>query len=138
MFHGPHLDEAPDIQLVMSEGYEAFSWASIADGLFTESVDRQGTHNTRGIVAVRGKGIIRRPFVGASVLDIAPTILAILGVEIPLDMDGHVLEVFTPEYLSAHPYHYGDAIQKVERNQYELTKQEQEKIEENLRSLGYI
>ena len=139
MFQGPHEEEAPDIQLVMSEGYEAFSWASIADGLFTESVDRQGTHNTRGIISIRGKGVIPKPIVGSStVVDVAPTILGILGVEIPRDMDGRVLEVFTSEFQSANPVHYGDSAKKTESEQYELTKQEQEKIEENLRSLGYI
>ncbi len=138
MYYGPHAEEAPDIQLVMSEGYEAFSWASIADGLFTESVDRNGTHNTRGIVAVKVGGIATGRLSGASVFDIAPTILHIMGVEIPPDMDGRVLDVFTPEYSASHPLKYGTAAVEASVDQYELSESEQEKIEENLRSLGYI
>ena len=138
MYHGSHAEEAPDIQLVMLEGYEAFSWASIADGMFTDSVDRTGTHNTRGVVAIKGSGVSSGPITEASVYDVAPTILGILGVEIPSDMDGRVLNVFTPEHISAHPLKYGTSAAKSEVDQYELSEQEQQKIEENLRSLGYI
>ncbi|MDG6994442.1 MAG: alkaline phosphatase family protein [Nitrososphaerota archaeon] len=139
IFSGPHLEEAPDIQLVMLDGYEAFPWASIADGIFTESVDRSGTHNTQGIVAIRGKGVEKGMIEGASVLDIAPTILGIMDVEIPLDMDGHFLsQAFTEQHLQLHSPRQSGTSSKSTQAKYEFTKQEEEQIEESLRSLGYI
>jgi len=139
IFSGPHLDEAPDILLVLSEGYEAFPWSSIADRLFTESVNRSGTHTTHGIIIMSGKNIRTERLDGATVLDVAPTILGIMNVPIPSDFDGHVLKnALSPEFLELNPIQFSKAEQKELRQEYELTKEEQEKIEENLRSLGYI
>lgn len=139
LFSGPRSDYAPDIQLVMKEGYEAFSWSKIADRVIGESKERSGTHNTRGIIALEGAGVVKGNLDGASVLDIAPTILAILGIPIPVDMDGQVIaQAFTQEYLNSNPIKYGDTSKREGYSEYELSHEEQEKIEENLRSLGYI
>lgn len=49
-------------------------------------------HRPRGIVAVRGQGILaREPLDGASLLDIAPTVLHLLGLPVGDDMDGRVM-----------------------------------------------
>ncbi|MGH2638343.1 MAG: alkaline phosphatase family protein, partial [Rhabdochlamydiaceae bacterium] len=139
IFEGSHFDEAPDIQLVMKDGYEAFPWASIADVLFTENTDRTGTHNTRGVVMISGKEVVNRQLEGASVFDIAPTILGIMGIPVPADMDGLALnQAFSEQFLSSNPLRYSEVSEKEPHEQYELSKEEQKKIEENLRSLGYI
>ncbi len=138
IFNGPHASAGPDIQLVMSEGYEAFPWSTISDRTFTDGIDRSGTHNTRGIFAISGKGVSKVKLEGTSVADVAPTILGIMGVPIPEDMDGHfVSEAFTIDHLSANPVTFGQKA-SVKLPQVELTREEEEKIEESLRALGYI
>jgi predicted AlkP superfamily phosphohydrolase/phosphomutase/tetratricopeptide (TPR) repeat protein len=49
-------------------------------------------HRLQGVFAAAGQGIKRDElFYGTSLLDIAPTILALLGLPVPLDMDGRAL-----------------------------------------------
>ncbi|MDP6540652.1 MAG: alkaline phosphatase family protein [Planctomycetota bacterium] len=62
-------------------------------------------HTERGIIAAMG-GPIRRGAtdLGATVLDVTPTLLALLGLPVGEDMDGHVLRgLFTDEFLRDHP-----------------------------------
>jgi len=48
---------------------------------------------------------------GATVLDVAPTLLHALGLEVPRSMDGRVLaEVFEPGFLEKHPVRYGSSL----------------------------
>lgn len=142
IFSGPHTSEAPDIQLLMSEGYEAFPWASISDRVFTPNTSRSGTHNTRGVVLMKGEGVKQGELVGATVTDIAPTILYLFDLPPAPDMDGHVLtQAFTEGRLASNPPREAtDASGVSERGkkEYSLSKDEEEIIEKNLRSLGYI
>lgn len=58
-------------------------------------------HRLHGILAIRGPGIKKDQRVyGASLLDIAPTVLTLLGCPVPRDMDGHVLtQIFDKESI---------------------------------------
>jgi predicted AlkP superfamily phosphohydrolase/phosphomutase len=143
MFSGPHASEAPDIQVSLAEGYEAFPWASIADRVFSPNTSRSGGHNTRGIVLVKGEGIKQGDIAGAAVTDIAPTILYLMGVGVPPDMDGHILtQAFTEEHLRTDPPKAASSEAKHpgndDKKQYSLSDDEEQVIEKNLRSLGYI
>jgi tetratricopeptide (TPR) repeat protein len=65
-------------------------------------------HEPDGIFLAAGPHIRRGAKVeGASVLDLAPTVLHYLGLPVAKDMDGGVLEsIFEPEFASAHPLQY--------------------------------
>lgn len=65
-------------------------------------------HSETGLAAAAGPWIRKRAIVAdASVLDLAPTILAILGVPVPRDMDGFVSAgMLDPEFLERHPVTY--------------------------------
>jgi hypothetical protein len=93
-----------------------------------------------GILAVQGRGVINEAgsAVGATIEDLAPTILYVLGVGVPPDMDGRVLEgVFTPEYLSTHPVEYGETKQVAPQGRgYSL--EEEEELVQRLKGLGYV
>lgn len=53
-------------------------------------------HRPNGVFVVRGPGIKKDTLVhGVSLLDIAPTILALMGLPVPRDMDGSVLTQIT-------------------------------------------
>ena len=143
MFSGPHTDEAPDIQLSLAEGYEAFPWASIADRTFSPNTSRSGAHNRRGIVLMKGEGVKHGHLSGAAVTDVAPTILYLMGVAVPPEMDGHVLtQAFAEEHLRSNPLKVGSYEAKSSgeggKKEYALSDDEEKSIEENLRSLGYI
>jgi len=144
MFSGPHTGEAPDIQLSMAEGYEAFPWTSIADRVFGPNTSRSGTHSTRGTVLLKGEGVKQGQIAGAAVTDIAPTILYLMGIAVPADMDGHALtQAFDEKHLRSNPLKTNTEEKaglpgKDDRKEYKLSDEEEATIEKNLRSLGYI
>lgn len=50
----------------------------------------------------------------ASVIDLAPTILAALGLPVPVDLEGKVLvEAMKPSFLKAHPVRYRDPVNPI-------------------------
>ena len=99
-------------------------------------------HGPIGILAAAGPGISRGAEVGdASVLDITPTLLALIGEPVGRDMDGFVLEdLLSESFLARKPVSY------VETYETGLTREStepmqspiDEEIREQLRSLGYI
>ena len=76
----------------------------------------------------------------AQLIDLAPTLLYLLGSPVPEDMDGKVLtSAFRPEFLTAHPVRAGNASGVSETHrQSGYTEQESAKVEERLRALGYL
>jgi predicted AlkP superfamily phosphohydrolase/phosphomutase len=99
----------------------------------------QGLHAPHGIFIGAGTGIRRdAEYRGASLLDIAPTILHRLSEPVPLAMDGKVLApIFESEWLLANPARYvekeieGDVGGGVSR-------EGTDDVLERLKALGYI
>ena len=71
------------------------------------------TNGPPGVLILRGPDIPRRQrALSLSGVDLGPTILALLGVEIPLDMDGRVLQAtLPPAIMSDHPPQYSGSIE---------------------------
>ncbi len=69
---------------------------------------RTGAHRPYGFLVASGKNIIQGKTVeGASIMDIAPTILYLLGQPIPQDMDGKVLlDMIDGDFKSNNPASY--------------------------------
>jgi predicted AlkP superfamily phosphohydrolase/phosphomutase len=101
-----------------------------------------GEHRLEGVVIAAGShvrpGIAARP---PSILDVAPTVLYLLGLPIAEDMEGRMMrEAIDPAFLSAHPPR---TIPTYEREASQVPRApvaspEDEQIRERLRSLGYI
>ena len=73
--HGFHSDHLRPLSAVANEAEEAVAW-----------------HRQHGIFAMSGPGILRDERIyGATLLDVAPTVLTILGLPVGVDMDGKVL-----------------------------------------------
>jgi predicted AlkP superfamily phosphohydrolase/phosphomutase len=108
IYNGPSLDDAPDVVVkwALNRGYSyAFKLsAKSADLRWTERLDpkkaenlqyytnKSGSHRDLGIFVAYGPGI--RPGVNAAdahIIDLAPTVLSLFGLEVPTDMDGRVL-----------------------------------------------
>jgi predicted AlkP superfamily phosphohydrolase/phosphomutase len=68
------------------------------------AVGQSGKHHIEGIFIAAGGPIRRGASVKASLVDITPTVLAILGLPVPDDMEGRVLEeVLDPSFLERYP-----------------------------------
>jgi len=101
-FFGPFVPEAPDIVILPHEKYFLSSY--ILKDIFSKARSGlAGSHNTaaalHGIFIANGPDTkIDAKIQGARVYDIAPTVLHILGLPVPDDMDGQVLrEIFREE-----------------------------------------
>jgi arylsulfatase A-like enzyme len=77
----------------------------------------------------------------ASIIDLAPTILYLLGREIPADMDGRVLEeVLAPGLLAERPVVRGQASgdDGTRGPSMDYTPEEEAEVLQRLRDLGYL
>jgi predicted AlkP superfamily phosphohydrolase/phosphomutase len=155
VYEGASLDEAPDIVVKWATHEEytyAFRVSSKSRTLqWIEELDphrqdnmaffsgKSGSHRDNGIFLAEGPEVIAgKTFSGARIIDVAPTILHLLGVPTPADMDGRALiEVLEGE--AASPMEIGaaaGAVAEVDEETY--TEEDKIVINERLRALGYI
>ncbi|MFH1690345.1 MAG: alkaline phosphatase family protein [Candidatus Eisenbacteria bacterium] len=80
--------------------------------LDTPTISGAHTSGPPGVMILRGTNIARRPrAVSLSGEDLTPTVLALLGLAIPTDMDGRVVqEVLPARLLASHPPQYSGSI----------------------------
>jgi len=101
IYQGLYVRDAPDILLVTNPGYSlelTIEEENLAQKAFlkpTSLGERNADHEMEGILMATGPGIkkVRKRTVKNSpkMVDIAPTILKLLGVHIPIDMDGKAI-----------------------------------------------
>lgn len=153
IFHGPFANETADLVLDWWSENSLFSTEPsfpedteqpaliVREHLPSDKSEWGGTHRLQGILVARGPVLQAGEEVqGARLIDIAPTILHLLGVSVPQDMDGHVLnEAFQPAFLAQHPVRSGDASGTSGMDRPSgYTDEESAKVEERLQALGYV
>lgn len=135
IYSGNFLERAPDLVVIFKKGCEPKRWTreSVIETnqwIPSKSV-LSGTHHSssalKGILLSRGPQI-RRGAVIANIVDVAPTILHILGVPIPFDMDGRVLKEIFEE----------DSEYAKEEVAYQKAVGEREMIRETVRRLRHL
>ena len=120
----------------------------VSDHGFTSKLDIDpkmpqltGMHDRRGVIIVSGPAFrAAGRFEGATILDVAPTALAVMGLPIAEDMDGRVLsEVIREEHLAEYPVTYVPTYEPdTPRERHEVGSSMDESIKDRLRSLGYL
>lgn len=107
IYHGPYATKGPDLNILMrGMSYITQSWREMAGHqLFAPPGSYSGTHRLHGLMALHGPAVLplgRQDEV--QIVDMAPTLLWLLGLAIPDDLDGALLTRFLrPEVLAAHP-----------------------------------
>jgi predicted AlkP superfamily phosphohydrolase/phosphomutase len=142
IYEGDHLEEGPDVVFLPEDmRYNGFGLYQFSSRSWLEpAFDRSGGHRMDGVVMLSGPGIRQSQALdGATLSDLAPTILAAMGVPIPDDMDGRVLtEAFEEDFFGKRPIRYTDARASGPVDELELTPEQEEMVKERLRGLGYI
>ncbi len=140
-FHGPCVDAAPDI-VVTFHADRVLSGLRCGDVIVTEPRGQDihiGQHRLDGVFLASGPAIQPGTAPQApNLTDLAPTILHLLGLSVPADLDGRLLS----EILSAD----ADRAQRVapeplpatERPIRDYSPEEEQAIRQRLRDLGYM
>ncbi len=106
LYDGPHAHLAPDLTVVLKDwryrtiGLHDFT----TNKLISPSFGPTGDHRMEGVLIASGRGVKQGAHLGsnATLLDVAPTILHLLGIPIPTDMDGRPMdELFDPAIVPA-------------------------------------
>lgn len=151
VYQGEHANQAPDILFMMKDmtyivrghcgGFEGFEFG-LKPGVIVESSPNMeyAWHRENGLFIASSPQIRKGAKIdNARIIDLMPTILHIMGVPIPFDLDGRVLtEIFKPDSNLAKreiQYQIPEACKKKE---YHYEKEEEEEIKKRLKGLGYI
>lgn len=141
--HGPYTEQGPDIHLVLDDyNMIAFPLFATNNDIISDQIrGDSGCHRREGIFIAHGPGIKDAgQLEELNILDLAPTIMALLQQPVPRVMDGRVLQEIFVEPL---PVNYGeeegeDAADGSLRESQGLQDAEARQIEDRLRSLGYL
>lgn len=136
--HGPYASRSADLHLVL-DGYRAITFPLFAAD--RRIVTRQirgdsGSHRRHGVLIAWGADVRPGEMVSdARLVDLTPTILHVVGLPVPSDMDGNVL---TSMLTLDRPVKYEQAEAKEAGSEAGLSAEETAEVEERLRSLGYL
>jgi predicted AlkP superfamily phosphohydrolase/phosphomutase len=144
VYHGSQADELPDLVVKPADGYQIVT--EFRRGLLTEPMPNflSGTHRTEGILALSGQGIRQGVSLqGASIADVAPTILHLMGLPVPRSMDGQVLQAAIEDpVLAARPVRFeedGEVTSAGATATGEVYSEEDSaEVEARLAGLGYL
>lgn len=139
LFAGAYLDRAPDIAVFMrDETYVPLGTADFpANTVAQDAIGNTGDHRFNGILMMQGRGVIHRDLGQASLMDIAPTVLHLLNVPVPKEMDGKVLlEALTSDLQTVQ---YTDAIgSDSSSTPSPYSADEEAEVTKLLEDLGYL
>ncbi len=142
VYHGPYLEEAPDLILVPARREDVFYGLADfgANRLARPMYRYSGMHRDLGLVILHGRNVRPgRGLTGAEIIDVAPTVLHALGVPLPAEMDGRVLqEAFWPERMNAPVRVNAPPALRLPARHGEYTPREALAVEVRLRQLGYL
>jgi len=145
IYKGPFLEEAPDLQIMSRENSYSFRGDLNPERIFfTPETLTPATHRSLGLFLMSGKGIKKGvELTNVCIMDLAPTILYLMGPLVPQDMDGRVLlEAFEDSFKESNPVKYGE--ETIDLQEKEVTvedvysAEERKRVEESLRGLGYV
>ncbi|KPL89413.1 alkaline phosphatase family protein [Ardenticatena maritima] len=136
LYHGAFAAQGPDIVLELTNFYDPTTRPSAHNGRI------EGGHTPDGVFIAYGPAFRRGDVVAhATLADIAPTALYLLGHPIPPDMDGRVLtDALQPDVLEQTPIKRGETPATFGEiaGGPDFTPDEIRDIEQQLRQLGYI
>lgn len=126
-FHGPYVDEAVDVLAVPNE-FEQFLSAQLVGTQFGPPTE-PWNHKLEGLFVAAGEGIdADADLSGAHLFDVAPTIMAALGVPHSDRMDGSALPVVEE----------GESMEYPTYSDEDATTAGDGTVEERLADLGYL
>ncbi len=149
LYHGPHAEDAPDIVFTMRGlTYTAKQWLGLhVPGVIQYPrfgrIEISGTHSQYGIFYAVGPHVkAGEALDDLDLTQVAPTILYSMGLPVPNQLDGRVIEAMVDaDHLQANPVQYVDEADLEKGGPAApstYTGEEEKLVEERLRNLGYL
>jgi len=153
VYRGPAVFKAPDILFQWNEHLYVHrpsgrnsgdSFLDVLDDkalLEAENTNRpSGIHRDHGILIAKGEAITEKQLIEPSrIYDITPTILYLLGVPIPTDMDGVVLrDAISAEFFRENAIQTDEMLRIDRTSPHGFDPAEADAILQRLQGLGYI
>ncbi len=145
IYHGSYASQGPDLNILMrGMTYITQSWREMAgQQIFAPPGSYSGTHRLYGLVGLHGDCAApagRQPEV--QIVDVAPTLMWLLGLPLPNDLDGHILSsLIRPDFLAARPPRQGEIASETAPTQEPqgwADADEEREVLDRLRDLGYL
>ncbi|MFY9555197.1 MAG: alkaline phosphatase family protein [Blastocatellia bacterium] len=142
IYEGPLVENAPDIAFLPADmRHLPLGNADFTSNKFmVDAFGISGCHRMNGVLVAQGAAI--KPgnsLEKARIYDVAPTLLYLLGNEVPDDVDGRVLlEAIREEHLRDNPIRVSVGTGSKESRELEFSPEENADVMERLKHLGYI
>jgi predicted AlkP superfamily phosphohydrolase/phosphomutase len=143
VFHGAHMEDAPDVVFSFRDRRCRAMPGFASDPVIRPANMRRhgyrefGYHTPEGVLIAAGPGMrSTSKIASASIYDIAPTVLHLMGLPVPSDMDGRVLDELFERPPLVQPGPSWDEGETAASSGYAAA--EQADVEERLRALGYL
>ena len=141
LYFGKNSQRLPDIIFMPRSGYvDPGDFEFFSNRIFDNAIGASGTHSQNGIFIIWGETVESGATLQETKIhDLAPTILCLMDVPVPTDMDGRVLlETLKEEWVEMHPVHYIAPGEEFYRQDHTYSQDEEKEIREKLKGLGYL
>lgn len=141
VYSGPHMEQAADLLIHWNNYPDLREFASQDKSDYAALIGITGGHRPNGILIAHGPQIqTGKRLEAAHIWDVAPTLLYLMGLPIPKDMDGHLLEAALDERtLQEHIPQYDTPESPDSLASPALLNEGDEALmRDRLRGLGYI
>lgn len=141
LFEGPFTEDIPDILVELHPAYtggSSLQGRPVTPMPLEELAAYSGSHHPTGLFVLNGPGVRAGQWLeGASIEDLAPTLLHVMELPVATWMDGKVLhDVFAP--AARRPVTFTEYEISVPGNDARLSDADEEAIRAQLAGLGYL
>jgi len=140
----PAREGYPDLIALPDEPYWVRTKLTSSTSWVERDANLPGTHRPEGIVALAGAGLPVGHNLKANLVDVTPTVLALLGLPIPAHIEGSPIVVRSPQaqsttsFITTRHDPPEEILEGPHRRPFEYSSEEQEIIEQRLADLGYL